>query len=101
VAQVEISEFAESDLADVYNAILVTNGEALATRILERIGSTIDRLRDFPESGRKDARLSGDSLRVLSFERWTVVYRFDGATALILRVVDAARELSQVRLEED
>ena len=100
MARLEVSDFAESDLADIYNAILITNGEALAERILQRMGSAIDRLRDFPESGRTYVRLTGESLRVLPVERWIVVYRFDGETALVLRVVDAATELSQVRLEE-
>jgi plasmid stabilization system protein ParE len=100
VARLEVSDFAESDLADIYNAILsqmVRRSRSASCNVWE---SAIDRLRDFPESGRTCVRLTGKSLRVLPVERWIVVYRFDGETDMVLRVVDAARELSQVRLEE-
>ena len=86
---------AERDLANLYRYIRDANNDpAPAARYIQEIRSYCERFSDFPERGtRRDDIKQG--LRTVGFERRaTIVFRVQGNTVRILRVLYGGRNLT-------
>lgn len=93
------TDSARSDLLDIWLLIAsrdVSNAEAVARKIATRCA----RLAQFPRSGRARPEVASD-IRSLVVERWVVLYRVAQGRVDIVRIVDGARNLSDLDLPNE
>lgn len=83
------SAFALSDRDGIFSHIEAENVVA-AIAVDERIASTAQRLRDFPESGRP-GRIAGTRELVVTGTPYIAAYQIVGETIRILRVLHGAQ----------
>jgi len=67
----------------------------LADRWLDRIEARCRQLETFPELGPVRADIAADA-RMLVIGRWLVLYRLIPDGVQVVRIVDAARDISQL-----
>ena len=82
---------ADRDLDDIYDWIAADDPIA-AERHVRRIVAAVERLAEFPESGRARPEI-GEGARSLGVGRCLVLYRIEGECVEIVRVVHGAQEL--------
>jgi toxin ParE1/3/4 len=93
-ALVRLTDTSEADLLDIWHFIAASS-PAAADRVVRDIGRQIARLADFPEIGARRADIAPE-VRALVVGSYLALYRFDGATAEIVRVVHGARDLGEI-----
>lgn len=87
--QLRYTRFALSDLREAEEFIRAQNPAAAAT-MMRRLDTAIDRLRLFPESGRR-GRVGGTRELVVPDTPFVIAYRVTAGTIDILAVVHASR----------
>ncbi|MBL0933896.1 MAG: type II toxin-antitoxin system RelE/ParE family toxin [Rhizobiaceae bacterium] len=85
---------AERDLIDIWTYIATDNPDA-ADRLLDAIGDRIAQLLDHPKLGRLRPDIAADA-RFLPIGNYVVLYRLDGQTIEIVRVVHGARDVTSL-----
>ena len=85
-SQAEESPLAQDDLKRLRKWILTAGAPRTATSFVSRLRKYVARLRDFPESGAVVEDYYDPAFREIIFQDQRVIYRFDGATVLILTV---------------
>lgn len=82
---------AQADLAAIH-AFVEADSPHFATVVVRRLLHAIDRLQDFPQSGRAVPEYSDPALREVILSPYRIVYRIiDEQTAHILTIHHAAR----------
>ena len=88
---IEWAEPAIQQLNQSYDYIVLTNSEAVATRVLEHILNRVQRLATFPLSGRRGRVLDTREL-VIADTPFIVAYTIEQDRVLVLAVYRAARQ---------
>jgi toxin ParE1/3/4 len=86
---------AREDLLDIWLYVAAHNSEAVADRIYDRIEKSCRLLADHPQLGRARPEIQPEA-RSLVIERWLALYRVTEDGAQIVRIIDAARDLSAI-----
>lgn len=103
MARVDRTEAAERDFEEIGYRISVEQGyPETARRVLQQISDQCEdlaRLKDVAQLGTLTHYL-GDDVRLYSFKRWVIVFRYveDGVT--ILRIVDGSRDYLKWKLDD-
>lgn len=88
------SPAAEDDLIDIWCSIAIDSPRS-ADKVLDGISSRILRLADFPDLGPARADIA-EGMRVLVEGSYLILYRYDGRSVEIVRVVHGARDLGEL-----
>ena len=101
MAQINWTEPALSDLKDIADYIALDNIDA-AKKLVKNIFLVVDRLEDFPESGRKPPELERSRYKEVVVNPCRVFYRFNRKAdkVYILFVMRSKRKLINYMLEE-
>jgi toxin ParE1/3/4 len=99
MAQVIWSEPALSDLSEIAEYIALDKMSA-ARRLIQRIFSSVERLEEFPESGRRPPELENSKYREIIVGPCRVFYRVDQSKVFILYVMRGERQLRKYLLDE-
>jgi toxin ParE1/3/4 len=95
VSRVVYTARAREDLLDIWLYVAAHNSEAVADRIYDRIEKLCRLLADHPQLGRARPEIQPEA-RSLVIERWLALYRVTEDGAQIVRIIDAARDLSAI-----
>lgn len=93
--RVDWSDPALDDLDDVTRYI-AKDSPYYATEFAERIFNTVDRLIDFPLSGRSVPEAKDSSIREVIVQGYRIMYRVEPARVLILTVMHGSRDMSNL-----
>src|SRR5262245_36221422 len=96
----EWTEPARQDLRELRERI-AQNAPRGAREYVRKLKNEVSALRRFPALGAVIEDLGEPELRELIFDRYRVIYRFDGKVIEILRVWPAAKPLRLDRLESE
>lgn len=99
MAQVIWTEPALSDLDEIADYIALDNIGA-ARRLVQRVFSTVERLQQFPESGRFPPELEHSRYREVIVGPCRVFYRSDQNTIYILYVMRGEKQLRKYLIDE-
>jgi toxin ParE1/3/4 len=99
MGQVIYSARSRADIADIWRDIALDGGEALADKKVDHIERRAAMLSRHPLMGLARPEIA-DGARSLLVERWLVLYRADSDAVRVMRVVDGARDLRQIKLDE-
>ena len=89
---------ARADMTEIWRDIALDGGAALADKKIDRIESRAAMLSQHPLMGPARPEIAEDA-RSLLVERWLVLYRADSDAVRVMRVVDGARDLRQIKLD--
>jgi toxin ParE1/3/4 len=93
--RIDWSEPARDDLRDIQNYI-AKDSPVYARQFVEKMVAAIDRLFEFPESGRHVPEASVGNVRELIFRDYRIIYRSEiPDRVLILAVVHGHRDLTE------
>lgn len=92
--RVRLSGKARRDLLDIYSYLFSRNPDA-ADRTLGAINDNLQRLADFPHSGR-DRDEFGPGVRSLLVRSYLVFHRIEGDDIVVIRVVDGRMDLTKI-----
>ncbi len=98
MAKISWTEPALSDLDGIAEYIALDNPPA-ARALVRRVMTAVDRLRDFPESGRFPPELEGERYREIVVGPCRVFYRMEGDAVWIVHVMRGERRLRRYLLE--
>ncbi len=93
------TDSARSDLLDIW-LLIASRDVSTAEAVARKIGTRCARLAQFPRSGRARPEVAPD-IRSLVVERWVVLYRVAQGHVDIVRIVDGARNLSDLDLPNE
>jgi toxin ParE1/3/4 len=93
------TEQARRDLIDIHHAISDHN-PSIANAMVRRITDRCLQLATFPQSGPTRPKIAPDA-RVLVIDRWIAIYRLTAKGPQVVRVVDGARDLTNLDLPKD
>ena len=101
MAQIIWTEPALSDLNEIAEYIALDNFTA-AKKLVQRVFSAVERLEDFPESGRIPQELSDTQYREIIYNPCRVFYRYDGEQnkVYMMYVMRAERMLRRYLIDE-
>jgi len=101
MAQIIWTDPALSDLDDIADYIALDNFSA-AQRFVRRVFSDVERLEQFPESGRNPPELMDSLYREVVVEPCRVFYRYDKSNSelYILHVMRSERQLRKYLINE-
>jgi toxin ParE1/3/4 len=99
VARLIWTEPALADLEAIADYIALDNPEA-ACRVVQRVFGRVERLVQFPASGRRPPELRRSPYREIVVTPCRVFYRVDGDTVFLIHVMRAERLLRRLLLEE-
>ena len=99
MAQIEWTEPALNDLNEIAEYIALDKPNA-AKKFVQSIFRTVDRLKDFPESGKKPLELSETNYREVIAGPCRIFYRVEGRLVFILYVMRGERELRKFILAD-
>ena len=99
MAQVIWTEPALSDLSEIAEYIALDK-MSVARRLMQRIFSCVERLEQFPESGRRPPELENSRYREIIVGPCRVFYRVDQSKVYILDVMRGERRLRKYLLDE-
>ena len=99
MARIVWSEPALDDLDEIAEYIALDNLQE-AKGLVQRTFETVDRLKDFPESGRRPPELARTKYREVISGPCRVFYRVDDSRVLILHVLRSERELRKMILND-
>ncbi|MBY8033801.1 MULTISPECIES: type II toxin-antitoxin system RelE/ParE family toxin [Vibrio] len=97
MAEIIWTEPALSDLNDIAEYIALEN-VAAAKQLVQTIFAKVERLENFPESGRIPPELAHLSYRELVVNPCRIFYKFDGDKVFILFVMRSERDLRKFLL---
>jgi toxin ParE1/3/4 len=97
VARLVWSEPALDDLDKIAEYLALDNLPA-AKSMVQMVFETVDRLKDFPESGRRPPELARSRYREVISGPCRVFYRIDGNNVFILHVMRSERKLRNLLL---
>ena len=97
MAQLIWAEPALDDLDDLADYIAMENPMA-AGCFVKTVIESVDRLEQFPHSGKKPQELPGTPYREIVVPPCRIFYRYDGRTVFIVCVMREERQLSRVLL---
>jgi toxin ParE1/3/4 len=98
--QFRLTESALGEIQEISEYLAKTYGFAQSERFLKKLNAQFSRIVQFPKMGKpRDEILSG--LRMLSVDRYLVLYVVLGDDVEILRVVSGFRDLSRLFTTED
>ena len=95
MSRVVFTARAREDLLEIWLYVATHNSEAVADRIYESIEQSCRSLSDHPRLGRARPEIQPEA-RSLVIERWLAMYRVTEHGAQIVRIIDAARDLSAI-----
>ncbi len=90
--EVELSPAAKADLLDIWHYIAADN-EPAADKLLRRIAHILEMLAHQPHAGRSRPELNVPELRSFAVGNYTVFYRAEAETVLIVRVLQGHRDI--------
>jgi toxin ParE1/3/4 len=99
MAQVMYAAQARADIDDIWLAVAMSGGEELADRVIDGIEDRTAMLAQYPLMGPARPDIAEDA-RSLVVERWLVLYRAAAPCVLVMRVVDGARDLRHIKMDE-
>jgi len=99
MAQLIWTEPALSDLGEIADYMALDNVDA-ARRLVQQVFSSVERLEQFPESGRKPPELGRSRYREIIIGPCRVFYRSDGNNVYILYVMRSERELRKYLIDD-
>ena len=99
MARVTWTEPALTDLEEIADYIALDNIGA-ARRLVQKIFSTVERLEQFPESGRLPPELEGSRYREVIAGPCPVFYRSEQGKVYILHVMRGERQLRKYLIDE-
>lgn len=99
MAQVIWTEPALSDLNEIAEYIALDKMSA-ARRLVQRVFTCVERLEQFPESGRMPPELERSKYREIIVDPCRIFYRTDQNKVYILYVMRGERQLRKYLLEE-
>jgi toxin ParE1/3/4 len=94
VRQVRYTRRAREDLLDIW-VYIASQNPGIADKVYDRIEETCQLLRDHPQLGPARPEIV-KAARVLVIERWLVLYQLAENHVQVVRIVDAARDLTKV-----
>ncbi len=100
MAEIIWTEPAVSDLDEIAEYIALDNPQAAST-LVENTFSNVDRLADFPLSGRTPPELPSSLYREVVAPPCRVFYRVDGEQVIVLSVIREERKLREYMLAFD
>lgn len=100
MAQVVWTETALANLNDIAEYIAISNFSA-AAQLVETVFDKIQRLEQFPESGRKPAEIEEFNYREVIVNPCRVFYKIDGDEVYILYILRQERDLRRYLLGVD
>jgi toxin ParE1/3/4 len=86
---------AREDLIGNWLYVAARHSDVVADRVYDRIEQSCRLLKDHPRLGRARPEIQPEA-RSLVIERWLALYRVTEDGAPIVRIVDAARDLSAI-----
>jgi toxin ParE1/3/4 len=92
------TEPALQQLDAIAEYIALDNPEA-ASRLVEKVFNSTERLQEFPQSGRIPAELSSSIYREVLVPPCRIFYREDGSRVLVIHVMRDERQLRMCMLE--
>jgi addiction module RelE/StbE family toxin len=93
--RIDWSEPARNDLRAI-KAYIANDSPTNAARFLEQLVASVDRLSEFPESGRRLHEATPKDLRELNFRDYRIIYRPEPPErVLIVAVVHGHRDLTK------
>lgn len=92
MARIIWADPALEDLEEIAGYIALDN-ESAAKRLVKRVFDRIERLRDFPDSGRRPPELGHSRYRELIVGPCRIFYRHSGESVYILYVMRSERRL--------
>ena len=77
------------------------HAETAAVRFMDAVDATIDFIEEFPDAGNpwESSRPGREGMRwrlIMDFENYLIVYRRDGESVHVLRIVDGRRDLERI-----
>jgi toxin ParE1/3/4 len=75
------------------------DSEYYASRFIGKIIEAVERLKFFPELGRRVPEAEEENIRELLFQNYRIIYRVDPRRILVLTIIHAARDISQKELK--
>ena len=99
MAQVVWTEPALDDLDEIAEYIALDKLDA-AKRLVQSVFDTVDRLKEFPNSGRKPPELKGSRYREVIVGPCRIFYRHTGNKVLVLYVMRSERQLRNFILSD-
>ncbi len=90
--EVRQSPAARADLLDIWHYIAADN-EPAADKLLRRIAHILEMLAHQPHAGRSRPELNVPELRSFAVGNYTVFYRAEAETVLIVRVLQGHRDI--------
>ena len=99
--RVRLTMQASADLRQIWNYVYISGaGPETADEVLRRLDRRIRQLIDFPYRGVARSDL-GDDVRLYVIQRWVVLYQVMPSELLVGRIVDGARDLSNLVTPSD
>ena len=92
--KIEWTEPATFDMDSIRNYI-AKDSEYYATRFVERIIKGVEKLKKFPEIGRKVPEAEEGNILELLFYNYRIIYRVEPRRILVLTVIHGSRDLSR------
>ncbi|RKZ07273.1 type II toxin-antitoxin system RelE/ParE family toxin [Candidatus Fermentibacteria bacterium] len=99
MARLVWTEPALHDLNEIAEYIALDNFDA-ARKLIRKVFKTIEKLEDFPKSGRCPPELNGTQYREIVCSPCRIFYRLESDNIFILYVMRGERELQKFLLEE-
>lgn len=99
MARIVWADPALDDLEEIAEYIELDD-EGAAKRLVRRVFETVERLRDFPDSGRRPPELGRSRYRELVVDPCRIFYRHDNERVYVLYVMRSERELRNFILSE-
>ena len=87
---------AREDLLDIWFYVASRNSEAVADRVYNTIEQSCRLLKDHPRLGRARPEIQAEA-RSIVIERWLALYRLTEDGVQIVRIIDGARDLSEIK----
>ncbi|MFW7347191.1 MAG: type II toxin-antitoxin system RelE/ParE family toxin [Pigmentiphaga sp.] len=91
----QITDSAEQDLAEIWSYIAEGASEATATRFLNKLYGTCERLLAYP-LGHPERRQLGRDLRVVFHGAYAIYYQASETAVVIVRVLHGMRDLGAI-----
>ena len=88
-----------ADLEEIAEYIAPDNRPA-ASRYVRKVFDTVERLQDYPESGKRPSELPGTPYREVVVPPCRIFYRIEANTVFILHVMRSERLLRSYLLEQ-
>jgi addiction module RelE/StbE family toxin len=96
--RIDWSEPARDDLRDLH-LYIAKDSPHYARQFCERIIRSVERLADFPESGRQVPETRSSIIRELLVQEYRVIYQLEPERVVILAVVHGRRDLARRKAE--